>query len=170
QALFAVMFVSCGMVCFMWQSMRAGSIFFKARKPIHAIVFFQAVLGVLLTFLTLLDSLVAINCSFILIFSIVCVNLADILLQLVLLWKAYLGNNRSKFVLIVGSIPLLGLAAFIGVNIVVDRAYTVFKDGVCSTRYTNRIVLIKSSLDFTSNAFLSACFILVIYRHYRILG
>lgn len=34
----------------------------------------------------------------------------------------------------------------------------------------NRIVVIKSTLDFTSNAFLSACFILVIYRHYRILG
>lgn len=32
------------------------------------------------------------------------------------------------------------------------------------------IVITKAALDFTSNTFLSWCFLLVIYRHYKVLG
>ncbi|KAI8140657.1 hypothetical protein BJV82DRAFT_562141 [Fennellomyces sp. T-0311] len=169
-ATFSIMFVSVGMSCFIWQSIRSGWMFYKIRKPIHGIVFGQAVLGVILTFVTLLASLVKVDCKFILIFSVVAVNTGDIALQSVLLWKAYLGNNRSKVVLCIGGIPLIGIVVFIAANCTVAQSTTVLLDSVCATEYPGYIVIIKTALDFTSNIFLSWCFILVIYRHYRVLG
>lgn len=62
---FSIMFVSVGMSCFIWQSMTAGWMFYKARKPVIGIVFFQAVLGVVVTFVTLLTSLIEIDCTFV---------------------------------------------------------------------------------------------------------
>lgn len=119
------------------------------------------------------------------------VNLADISLQFVLLWKAYLGNNRSKVVLALGSIHLVAIMVFIWVNMTIGKSKTFLAVGLCSTEYrkchyyiiifiqtdqltayciATYIVIAKAIIDCTSNTFLSACFILVIYRHYRILG
>ncbi|KAI9496931.1 hypothetical protein BDB00DRAFT_952033 [Zychaea mexicana] len=168
-AAFSIMFVSVGFSCFIWQSLRSGWMFYKIRKPIHGIVFAQAVLGVILTFCTLLTSLVYVDCHFILIFSIVGVNLGDIALQSVLLWKAYLGNNRSKIILMIGCIPLIGLVVFIICNVTVAQSIMKYRGNVCTTSYPIYIVIAKAALDFTSNTFLSWCFILVIYRHYQVL-
>ncbi|KAI7851250.1 hypothetical protein BDC45DRAFT_445733 [Circinella umbellata] len=169
-AAFSIMFVSVGFSCFIWQSIRSGWMFYKIYKPIHGIVFAQAVLGVILTFCTLLTSLVHVDCKFILFFSIIAVNVGDITLQAVLLWKAYLGNNRSKIILIIGTIPLIGIAVFIIANLSFAQSTAAFSANVCNTDYPTSIVIIKAALDFTSNGFLSGCFILVIYRHYRVLG
>ena len=68
-AAFSIMFVSVGFSCFIWQSIRSGWMFYKIYKPIHGIVFAQAVLGVILTFCTLLTSLVHVNCKFVSIFQ-----------------------------------------------------------------------------------------------------
>ena len=64
-AAFSIMFVSVGFSCFIWQSIRSGWMFYKIYKPIHGIVFAQAVLGVILTFCTLLTSLVHVDCKFV---------------------------------------------------------------------------------------------------------
>lgn len=62
---FSIMFVTAGMVCFIWQVMTSGEMFYKTRKPIVAIVFAQATLGVIVTFVTLLTSLVYVDCTFV---------------------------------------------------------------------------------------------------------
>lgn len=62
---FSIMFVSVGMACFIWQVMTSGEMFYKTRKPIVGIVFVQASLGVIVTFVTLLTSLVNIDCTFV---------------------------------------------------------------------------------------------------------
>jgi hypothetical protein len=62
---FSIMFVSIGMSCFIWQSITAGWMFYKARKPILGIVFAQATLGIVVTFVTLLTSLVDVDCTFV---------------------------------------------------------------------------------------------------------
>lgn len=38
--------------------------FYKVQKPIHGVVFAQALLGAILTFVTLLASLVPVDCTF----------------------------------------------------------------------------------------------------------
>ncbi|KAI8086127.1 uncharacterized protein BX664DRAFT_239910, partial [Halteromyces radiatus] len=167
---FSIMVVSIGFGCFIWQTIESGSMLFKIRKPVHAVVFSQALLGVIVTFVTLLTSLIEVDCTFRLFFSVVGVNLADIALQSILLWKAFLGNSRSKIILILGTIPLLGLVAFICMNITFGKSTSFFENGACATDYPIFIVIIKATLDFCSNTFLSACFLLVIYRHYRLLG
>jgi len=70
-----------------------------------------------------------------LLFSVVGVNIADISLQFVLLWKAYLGNNRSKLILGVGCIPLVSIAAFIIVNMTFGRSISEQGVGLCETDY-----------------------------------
>ncbi|KAG2207187.1 hypothetical protein INT47_012240 [Mucor saturninus] len=167
---FSIMFVSVGMACFIWQAMTSGEMFYKTRKPIVGIVFVQSTLGVVVTFVTLLTSLVYVDCTFRLLFSVVGVNIADMSLQFVLLWKAYLGNNRSKLILFLGSIPILSIAVFIWINMTIGKSKTFLGVGLCSTEYPLYIVVTKAAIDCTANTFLSGCFILVIYRHYRILG
>ncbi|ORX61995.1 hypothetical protein DM01DRAFT_1070123 [Hesseltinella vesiculosa] len=169
-ASFSLMVVSIGLGCFVWQTIQSVMMYRQGKKPIHLVVLFQAVLGILVTFVTLLTPLVEVDCEFRLYFSIIGVNIADIILQGILLWKAYLGNNHSKVILMIGSLPLLGIVAFVGLNITVGKSVTSFSHGVCTTEYPTFIVAVKAGLDFASNAFLSACFILVIYRHYRVLG
>lgn len=151
---FSIMFVSIGMSCFIWQSITAGQMFYKARKPILGLVFAQATLGIVVTFVTLLTSLTPdIDCTFVswtctektahtkhacaqrLLFSVVGVNVADITLQFVLLWKAYLGNNRSKLILTVGCIPLVAIAAFIIANMTFGRSISEQGVGLCDTDY-----------------------------------
>ncbi|KAI9251173.1 hypothetical protein EDC94DRAFT_498108, partial [Helicostylum pulchrum] len=132
---FSIMFVSVGMSCFIYQTITSGNMFYKARKPIIGIVFVQAVLGVIVTFVTLLTSLVEVDCTFRLLFSVVGVNVGDMSLQFVLLWKAYLGNNRSKLILIVGSIPILAIAVFIWVNMTIGKSKTFVGVGLCATEY-----------------------------------
>lgn len=62
---FSIMFVSIGMSCFIWQAMTAGQMFYKARKPILGLVFAQATLGIVVTFVTLLTSLTTVDCTFV---------------------------------------------------------------------------------------------------------
>ncbi|CEP16319.1 hypothetical protein [Parasitella parasitica] len=150
--------------------MASGYMFYKARKPIVGIVLFQTLVGVAVTFVTLLSSLTTVDCTFLLLFSVVGVNVADICLQFVLLWKAFLGNNRSKIILCVGSIPLLLIAAFIIINMTFGRSLTEHGIGICNYEYPTYIVVAKAAIDCASNTFLSGCFVLVIYRHYRVLG
>ncbi|CAO3612411.1 unnamed protein product [Cunninghamella blakesleeana] len=167
---FSIMFVSIGLSCFIWQATQSGWLFYKSRKIIFGLVFSQTILGIAVTIVTLLTSLVPVDCTFRLLFSVIGVNLGDISLQFILLWKAYLGNNRSKIILYVGITPLIGIFAFIALNITIGRSETYFLEGVCATVYPDYIVVVKAVLDFFSNIFLSACFLLVIYRHYRVLG
>ncbi|KAG0174476.1 hypothetical protein DFQ28_006454 [Apophysomyces sp. BC1034] len=170
EAAFSIMFVSVGMSCFIWQSIRSGWMLYKARKPIQAIVFAQAMLGVVVTFVTLLASLIEMDCNSRLFFSVIGVNLGDIALQSVLLWKAYIGNNRSKAILVFGAIPIVALVFFIGLNLTIGRSSSFYGGGVCMTEYPMYIVIIKATIDFTSNTFLSLCFLLVINRYYRFFG
>ncbi|KAF7723937.1 hypothetical protein EC973_001509 [Apophysomyces ossiformis] len=135
EAAFSIMFVSVGMSCFIWQSIRSGWMLYMVRKPIHAIVFVQAVLGVIVTFVTLLASLVEMDCNFRLFFSVVGVNLGDIALQIVLIWKAYVGNDSSKAILFFGSISIAGLVLFIILNLTIGRSFSFYHGGVCMTEY-----------------------------------
>ncbi|CAO3685041.1 unnamed protein product [Rhizopus stolonifer] len=168
--MFSVMFVTVGFSCFIWQSITTGWMFYQTRKPVVALVLMQAALGVIATFVTLLVSFVEVDCTFRLYFSVICVNIGDMTLQFVLLWKAYLGNNRSRVMLGLGTLPILAIAVFIFVNLTVGKSISHFNNGACLTDYPTYIVVVKAAIDFTSNIFLSGCFILVIYRHYRILG
>ena len=61
--------------------------------------------------------------------------MGDITLQSVLLWKAFLGNNRSKIILIIGSIPLIGIAVFIIANLSFAQSTAGFSGNVCNTDY-----------------------------------
>ncbi|KAI8374789.1 hypothetical protein BD560DRAFT_368303 [Blakeslea trispora] len=167
---FSIMFVTVGLCCFVWQTLTSGEMFYKSRKPIIGLVFFQALLGIVTTLVTLLTSIELISCDFRLFFSIVGVNIGDIILQFVLLWKAYLGNNHSKTILFVGMLPIIGITVFILINLTIGRSQTDPHLGICSTSYPVYIVVIKAAIDCASNAFLSACFILVIYKHYQVLG
>jgi hypothetical protein len=62
---FSIMFVTIGMSCFIWQSITSGWMFYEARKPIIGLVFAQATLGIAVTFVTLLTSLVHVDCTFV---------------------------------------------------------------------------------------------------------
>lgn len=62
---FSIMFVSVGMSCFIYQAITSGNMFYKARKPIIGIVFAQAALGIIVTFVTLLTSIVEVDCTFV---------------------------------------------------------------------------------------------------------
>lgn len=62
---FSIMVVSIGMSCFIWQSIESGYMVYKIRKPVHMVVFAQAVLGVVVTFVTLLTSVVNVDCTFV---------------------------------------------------------------------------------------------------------
>ncbi|GAA5812543.1 hypothetical protein MFLAVUS_006000 [Mucor flavus] len=171
---FSIMFVSVGMSCFIYQAITSGNMFYKARKPIIGIVFAQAALGIIVTFVTLLTSIVEVDCTFRLLFSVVGVNVGDMSLQFVLLWKAYLGNNRSKLILILGSIPILAIAVFIWVNMTIGKSKTFVGVGLCATEYlifahniffsisAIYIVVSKAAIDCTANTFLSGCFILTL--------
>lgn len=68
---FSIMFVTIGLSCFMWQSITSGWMFYKARKPIIGLVFAQATLGIVVTFVTLLTSLVHVDCTFVMYSSII---------------------------------------------------------------------------------------------------
>lgn len=65
EALFSIMFVSVGFSCFIWQSFTTGWMAYKSRKPIVILVFFQAILGVFATFITLLIAFVNLDCTFV---------------------------------------------------------------------------------------------------------
>ncbi|CEG69383.1 hypothetical protein RMATCC62417_05469 [Rhizopus microsporus] len=170
EANFTIMFVSVGFSCFIWQVLTTGKMAYKSKKPIVLLVFLQSVLGVVVTFVTLLVCIVEVDCTFRLFFSVVGVNIGDMALQFVLLWKAFLGNERSKLILFVGSIPIISIAVFIVINLTIGRSGSFLQESVCLTNYPTYIVITKAAIDFTSNVFLSACFILVIYRHYRLFG
>ncbi|CAO3659878.1 unnamed protein product [Umbelopsis ramanniana] len=103
-------------------------------------------------------------------FSIMFVSVCDIAIQSVLLWKAYICYDRSRKLLFAGSVPIFGILIFIVLNCTVGRSSTYFTAGVCTTFYPTWIVALKAVLDFSSNLFLSLCFLRVIYRHYQILG
>jgi hypothetical protein len=62
---FSIMFVTIGMCCFMWQSITTGWMFYKGRKPIVGLVFAQATLGVAVTIVTMLTSLIHVDCVFV---------------------------------------------------------------------------------------------------------
>ncbi|KAL0095235.1 hypothetical protein F4703DRAFT_1710108, partial [Phycomyces blakesleeanus] len=167
---FSIVFVSIGMSCFVWQTIESGWIFHKSHKPLHGIVFAQAFLGVVVTFVTLLTSFVEISCTFRLLFSVVGVNLGDLCLQYVLLCKAYIGNQRSKIVLFFGALPLLGILIVIILNFTLSRSESYYDNGVCITNYPLYGVIIKTAVDSISNTMLSYWFILVIYRQYKLFG
>ncbi|KAH8548695.1 hypothetical protein BGW37DRAFT_505957 [Umbelopsis sp. PMI_123] len=169
-AAFSIMFVSVCLSCFVWQIIYLAQLLRHSLKPIYIMMLAQAVGGCICAFVTLLTSLVPMSCDFRLNFSIVTVNLGDIAIQTVLLWKAYICYDRSQRLLVVGSLPLFGILIFIVLNCTVGRSSTYFIDGVCTTFYPTWIVAVKAALDFTSNLFLSLCFLRVIYRHYQVLG
>lgn len=62
---FSIMVVSIGMSCFIWQSIESGWMVYKIRKPVHMVVFAQAVLGIVVTFVTLLTSVMDVDCTFV---------------------------------------------------------------------------------------------------------
>jgi hypothetical protein len=62
---FCIMFVTVGMTCFISQTATVGQMYYKSRKPIHAIVLAQAALGIIVTIVTLLASLTDIDCTFV---------------------------------------------------------------------------------------------------------
>ncbi|KAG2177300.1 hypothetical protein INT43_007957 [Umbelopsis isabellina] len=167
---FSIMFVSVCMSCFVWQIVYLGLLLRKSYKPLYILMFVQAVGGCVCAFVTLLTSLISVSCKFRLIFSIVTVNLGDVAIQTVLLWKAYICNDRSRRLLTIGSIPLVGILIFIILNCTVGQSQTYFIAGVCTTLYPTWIVALKAVMDFSSNLFLSLCFLKVVYRHYTILG
>lgn len=91
-------------------------------------------------------------------------NTGDIALQSVLLWKAYLGNNRSKVVLVVGCMPLIGIAVFIFINITIGRSDSKFGQGVCSVEYrkypSHHLSDKKDILNINNNNGLQQCTLL----------
>lgn len=62
---FSIMFVSIGFSCFVWQALTAAWMYYQSKKPIVALVAFQAIFGVIVTFVTLLASLIDVDCTFV---------------------------------------------------------------------------------------------------------
>lgn len=90
------------------------------------------------------------------------VNIADMSLQFVLLWKAYLGNNRSKLILVVGSIPILSIAVFIWVNMTIGKSKTFLGVGLCATEY--RKYYLTSLVNYIYSDFLIKHCILLLQK------
>lgn len=65
EANFTIMFVSVGFSCFIWQVLTTGEMAYKSKKPIVLLVFLQSVLGVVVTFVTLLVCIVEVDCTFV---------------------------------------------------------------------------------------------------------
>lgn len=65
EANFTIMFVSVGFSCFIWQALTTGKMAYKSKKPIVLLVFLQSVLGVVVTFVTLLVCIVEVDCTFV---------------------------------------------------------------------------------------------------------
>ncbi|KAI7865463.1 hypothetical protein BDF14DRAFT_1730159 [Spinellus fusiger] len=168
QVLLSIVFVSIGLLFFIWQFIHSGWMLYKARKWIHVVVFGQTLFGIAVTIVTLLTSFTDTTCDFRLMFSIIGVNIGNICLQIVLLWKAYIGNNRSKIVLVVGILPLCGMIIFVWFNFSYGRSTSYHGDGVCIVNYSIYLIWSKTIIDCISNAVLSMWFVFVIYRHYKL--
>lgn len=65
EADFTIMLVSVGFSCFIWQALTTGKMAYKSKKPIVVLVFLQSVLGVVVTFVTLLVCIVEVDCTFV---------------------------------------------------------------------------------------------------------
>lgn len=62
---FSIMFVTIGFSCFFWQVITTAWMYYKSRKPLVALVCFQALLGVIITIVTLLTSIIDVDCTFV---------------------------------------------------------------------------------------------------------
>lgn len=65
EANFSIIFVSVGFSCFIWQALTSGKMAYKSKKPIVLLVFLQSVLGVVVTFVTLLICIAQVDCMFV---------------------------------------------------------------------------------------------------------
>ncbi|KAI7898993.1 uncharacterized protein BX663DRAFT_489559 [Cokeromyces recurvatus] len=167
----AVVYMSVCLACTIWQIKAAIILAYKARKWLHFAVVFEALLSFSSILCSILNSLTSISCGFRFWVSIVAVNLGGCCIQTILLYKAYICYDRSKWLIILGSFINIGYIALIFIYATLGRVPT-YKDivGNCVMRNLEWPALAKLALDIASNVFLSFAFLMVIHRHYRVFG
>ncbi|KAI9470771.1 MAG: hypothetical protein EXX96DRAFT_585659 [Benjaminiella poitrasii] len=167
----AVVYMSICLACTVWQIMAASVLVYKARKWLHYAVVFETLLSFFSILCSVLNSLSGLSCEFRFWVSIIAVNLGGCCIQTILLYKAYICYDRSKWLIILGSLINLGYIALTFVYATLGHVPS-YKDmmGNCVMKNLEWPALAKLALDIASNVFLSFAFLMVIHRHYRVFG
>ncbi|KAI8337034.1 hypothetical protein BC941DRAFT_396942 [Chlamydoabsidia padenii] len=168
---YTLVYMSICLTCTVWQVLTAVGLVWKSRKWLHMAVLANVCMAFFVILCSLLSPLTSISCDFRFWVSIICVDLGGCCIQSILLYKAYICNNRSKGLLVFGSIINAGYIALIFLYATVGRVES-HRDfiGNCVLENLEWPALAKLGLDITSNLFLSFAFISVIRRHYRMFG
>lgn len=166
-----IVYMSVCLTCTIWQVLTAVELAYKIRKWLHFAVVFETILSFLTILCSILNPVAAVSCELRFWVSIICVNLGGCCIQTILLYKAYICYDRSKWLLFLGSFINLGYIALTFVYATLGKVPT-FKDllGNCVLHNLEWPALAKLGLDIASNLFLSIAFLMVVYRHYRVFG
>ncbi|KAG2178818.1 hypothetical protein INT43_001664 [Umbelopsis isabellina] len=165
-------YLSICLTCSIWQITNSLNLTWIARKPVHGVVLFQSFISFLSILFSLLNPLTRLNCDARYWVSIVTVNLGGICIQSVLLYKAYVCNERARWLLGIGALAQCGYMVLIFLDATAGRV-TSTQDpltGMCQLENKNWPALAKIGVDLLSNAILSFAFFRVIFRQYRVFG
>ncbi|KAG2173422.1 hypothetical protein INT44_008774 [Umbelopsis vinacea] len=133
-----IAYLSICLSCSIWQILSSLQLVWVARKPVHAVVLFQSFISFLSILFSLLNPLAMLNCDARYWVSIVTVNLGGICIQSVLLYKAYVCNERARWLLGIGALAQCGYIVLIGLDATTGRV-TSTQDpitGMCSVGVT----------------------------------
>ncbi|SAM00406.1 hypothetical protein [Absidia glauca] len=168
---YTLVYMSICLTCTVWQVMTAASLLWHSRKWLHLAVLANVSMAFFVILCSLLSPLSSVSCDFRFWVSIICVNLGGCCIQSILLYKAYICNNRSKWLLVFGSVINAGYFALIFIYATLGRVES-HRDfiGNCVLDNLEWPALAKLGLDVASNIFLSFAFLSVVRRHYRMFG
>ncbi|CAO3677511.1 unnamed protein product [Umbelopsis vinacea] len=104
--------------------------------------------------------------------SIVTVNLGGICIQSVLLYKAFVCNERARWLLGIGAVAQCGYIVLIFLDATAGKVTSIQDPitGMCQLENKLWPALAKIGVDILSNAILSFAFLRVVYRQYKVFG
>ncbi|GAB5588113.1 hypothetical protein Unana1_03013 [Umbelopsis nana] len=167
-----IAYLSLCLSCSIWQILSSLQLAWVARKPVHGVVLFQSTISFLSILFSLLNPLTMLNCDARYWVSIVTVNLGGICIQSVLLYKAYICNERARWLLGIGALAQCGYVILIFLDATAGRVTSIQDPitGMCQLENKWWPALAKIGVDILSNAILSFAFLRVVYRQYNVFG
>ncbi|KAI9316675.1 hypothetical protein BX666DRAFT_2027503 [Dichotomocladium elegans] len=171
QSIYTLVYMSICLSCVVWQLVNSTLLVYRSRKILHFAVLAEVILAFIVILASLLNPLIGLDCVTRYWISITCVNIAGILIQSILLYKAYICNNRARWLLGLGSAINCGYLVLLVLYSVFGQVpFTRDSFGNCLMDNFEWPAIAKLSLDIFCNLFLSTAFLMVIYRYYRHFG
>ncbi|KAI8577842.1 hypothetical protein K450DRAFT_200888 [Umbelopsis ramanniana AG] len=147
-----IAYLSLCLSCSIWQILSSLQLAWVARKPVHAVVLFQSTISFLSILFSLLNPLTMLNCDARYWVSIVTVNLGGICIQSVLLYKAYVCNERARWLLGIGALAQCGYIVLMVLDATSGRV-TSTQDPITGMCSNGGLRLQKSAWTFSATLF-----------------